>query len=379
MKIVMISRSTLYTCFGGDTTQVEMTAKYLRLLGVEVDIALADQEINYKEYDLIHFFNIIRPDDILPHIKSSVPFVVSTILCDFAEYDKKVRKGISGLLFKFLNPEQIEYLKVVARFFSKGDRVKSLKFLFKGQTSSIKYIVKRSKLLLPNSHSEYKRLYQLIKFHHPYHKIVNAIDHKIFNSSTDINTQYKDHVICVARFEGRKNQLNLINAMKNTKIPLTFIGRPSANQMSYYLECKKLAAESSNIHFVEYVSHENLAAIYNAAKVHVLPSWSETTGLSSLEAAAMGCNIVITRKGDTEEYFEDMAFYCEPDNVESIRKAVIDAYEAPRNFRNLKSVVAEKYTWEHTALQTYKSYTYVLGNLLGKPAKVKVDIAENVI
>ncbi len=53
-----------------------------------------------------------------------------------------------------------------------------------------------------------------------------------------------------------------------------------------------------------------------------MPSWFETTGLSSLEAAAMGCNIVITRKGDAYEYFGDYAYYCDPESPDSIFKAI---------------------------------------------------------
>ncbi len=355
----MIARSTIYSSPGGDTTQIEMTARYLRLLGVEVKIEIADEKIDYTSYDLIHFFNIIRPDDILPHINQPIPFVVSTIFADFSEYDKKVRRGVAGFIFRLLSREQIEYLKVIARYFMKGDKIKSTKFLLKGQTKSIKYIVKRSRLLLPNSHSEYKRIYPLIQFDHPYRKIVNAIDKNIFDSSVVENSGYKDHVLCVGRIEGRKNQSNLIKAMIGTGIHLTIIGKAALNQTSYYEECKRLALGASNIHFVDYMSHKDLVSIYKAAKVHVLPSWCETTGLSSLEAAAMGCNIVITKKGDTEEYFGDMAYYCEPDDVESICKAVLSAHADPVNSK-LQSFILKNYTWEQTALQTLEAYKSVL-------------------
>ena len=355
----MIARSTLYSSPGGDTTQIEMTAKYLRFLGVEVNIEVSDKKIDYIGYDLIHFFNIIRPDDILPHINQSIPFVVSTIFADFSEYDKRVRKGVAGFIFRLLSREQIEYLKVIARYFMKGDKIKSINFLLKGQAKSIKYIVKRSKLLLPNSHSEYKRIYPLLQFDHPYRKIVNAIDKNIFDSMVVENPDYKEHVLCVGRIEGRKNQSNLIKAMIGTGIHLTIIGKAALNQISYYEECKKAALGASNIHFVDYLSHKDLVSIYKAAKVHVLPSWCETTGLSSLEAAAMDCNIVITKKGDTEEYFGDMAFYCEPDDIASIRKAVLSAHEAPVNCR-LKSYVLKNFTWEQTAFQTLEAYKSVL-------------------
>jgi len=85
----------------------------------------------------------------------------------------------------------------------------------------------------------------------------------------------------------------------------------------------------------------------------------ETPGLSSLEAAAMGKNIVVTTKGDTYDYFEDYAFYCEPDDIESIKKAITKAYDGPVNPK-LKQKILEKYTWEQTAIETLKAYELAL-------------------
>jgi glycosyltransferase involved in cell wall biosynthesis len=356
----MIARSTLYSSRGGDTTQIEMTAKYLRKLGVIADVVFADEKIDYEKYDLIHFFNIIRPDDILCHIKRNKPFVVSTVFVDFSEFEKSARSGISGLLFKILTPSQIEYLKCIARFLVKGNKIKSRYFLFNGQLKSVLYVAKNAKLLLPNSHNEYNRLENQLQKKFPYKKIVNAIDPQVFNDSVVGNKNYEDHILMVGRIEGIKNQLNVIKALIGTKYQLTIIGKPALNQMSYYWKCYNLASKYSNIHFIdEHVEHEKLVAIYKAAKVHVLASWFETTGLVSLEAAMMDCNIVITRKGDTEEYFKDMVYYCKPDDIESIREAIIKAYDAPVN-PILKSFVKENYTWDNTALQTLDAYYSVL-------------------
>jgi glycosyltransferase involved in cell wall biosynthesis len=360
MNILMIARSTLYSSPGGDTTQIQMTSKYLKALGVGVEIALADSLIEYEKYDLIHFFNIIRPDDILAHIRKDCPFVVSTIFVEFTEFDKMARRGIYGSLFKILTGWQIEYLKCIARFLVKGDKIKSTYFLFHGQFKSVLHIAENARLLLPNSHSEYKRLEKQLQRSFPYRKIVNAIDPDIFKDLVTENQDYKNHILIVGRIEGGKNQLNVIKALMNTDYQLTMIGKPAANQMSYYYECHKLAAGHSNIHFLEeHVEHEKLVSIYKAARVHVLASWFETTGLVSLEAAMMDCNIVITRKGDTEEYFSNMAFYCEPDNIESIRDAISKAYHSPVN-PELKSLIKEKYTWENAARQTLEAYHAVL-------------------
>jgi len=357
----MIGRSTLYSSPGGDTTQIEMTAKHLKALGINVEIVLADKKIEYEKYDLIHFFNIIRPDDILCHIKKTKPFVVSTIFVEFTEFDKLARRGISGLLFKILTPWQIEYIKCVARFIIKGDKIKSKYFLLHGQYKSILHIAKNASLLLPNSHSEYKRLEKQLRRSFPYKKVVNAIDPDVFKDSVLEDNAYKNHILIVGRIEGGKNQLNVIKALRGTEYELTMIGKPAVNQMSYYRECRKAAYNHANVHFVEeHIEHEKLVSIYKAAKVHVLASWFETTGLVSLEAAMMGCNIVITKKGDTEEYFDNLAFYCEPDDIDSIKNAIAKAYHSPENYK-LKALIKDNYNWANTAKQTLAAYNSVLG------------------
>ena len=80
MRVAIIARSTLHTVPGGDTVQAVQTARHLKDLGVTVDVKLSNEAIDYSQYDLLHFFNIIRPADILYHSKKSgKPYVVSTI------------------------------------------------------------------------------------------------------------------------------------------------------------------------------------------------------------------------------------------------------------------------------------------------------------
>jgi glycosyltransferase involved in cell wall biosynthesis len=160
-------------------------------------------------------------------------------------------------------------------------------------------------------------------------------------------------VLCVARIEGIKNQLNLIKALNNTRFHLLIIGSHAPNQASYYHHCRSIAAK--NVDFIDHIPVEMLLTWYQRAKVHVLPSWFETTGLSSVEAAAMGCNIVITDKGDTREYFGDDAFYCDPSEPKSILEAIEKASLGPFN-ENLRKKILKYYTWEQAAIQTLKAY-----------------------
>ena len=101
--------------------------------------------------------------------------------------------------------------------------------------------------------------------------------------------------------------------------------------------------------------YHKLPQYYKVAKVHALISWMETTGLSSLEAGVMGCNLVITDKGDTKDYFSDYVYYCEPNSIGSIREAVIKAHENSVNPK-LRKHILRNYIWENTAVKTLEAY-----------------------
>jgi glycosyltransferase involved in cell wall biosynthesis len=352
MKVAFITRSTLYTAPGGDTVQIVQTAQQLTVMGINVEIFLSNNQINYEQFDLLHFFNITRPADILYHSKKvKKPYFVSTILCNYSEYDKYHRKGI-GILFGYLPADSIEYLKTIARWILGKDHLVSLDYIWKGQRKSIIEILKRATMILPNSESECRRVKQNYFGKVNYLVVPNGIDPELFKNNPLIK---KDEllVLCIARVEGIKNQLNLIKALNNTRFRLILIGAYAPNQVNYYHQCRNIAAP--NISFIDHIPQHELLTYYRRAKVHILPSWFETTGLSSVEAAVMGCNIVITDKGDTREYFEDSAFYCDPSEPESILSAVEKASSAPFN-EKLRQKILTQYTWKQAAIQTLKAY-----------------------
>src|SRR5882672_6815254 len=152
MRIAFIIRSTLCDVPGGDTIQVLQTAKHLQESGVGVTIYLTNASIDYSRYDLLHFFNITRPSDILFHItKTNKPFVVSPILVDYSEYDRKYRKGFSGFLLQYFSADTNEYIKTVSRWLKGKDALRSKNYLWKGQQKSIRQVLEKAAWLLPNS------------------------------------------------------------------------------------------------------------------------------------------------------------------------------------------------------------------------------------
>lgn len=352
----MIARPNLFSVPGGDTVQITKTAAALKEMGVEADV-LIDPNIDYRKYHLLHFFNIIDPEDILGHtLKSNLPYVVSTIYVDYKEYDKLHRKDTLGVLSKLFPSDTIEYFKTLAKYIYKGEKVSTLKFFLKGHRRSIQYILKNASLLLPNSESEYQRLEKDYKIKQKYIVVPNAIDPELFKYD---KPNERNIILCVARIEGRKNQLNVIRALKDTSYKVIFIGAISPNQQNYYKQCK--AEATTNMQFFDFMTQEQLLDYYSKAKVHILASWFETTGLSNLEAGAMGCNLVVGRRGDVEEYFDNNVEYCEPDDLQSIRTAVEKSWNKDDS-ATLQSKIFNNFTWKAAAKITHEAYQTILSH-----------------
>ena len=356
MKVAFVIRPNVYTIPGGDTVQMTQTAKELEKLGVSVDIYTSNQKIDYARFDLIHFFNITDCEDLLYHaLHAKIPIALSSIYVDYREYDRYHRRGIINLLSRILSYDRIEYLKTFAKFLLKGEKVSTPLYWIKGHNGSIHSILSKTDILLPNSANEYARLKKDFGVNLPFKVIPNGFDPALFRETND--SQPREGILCVGRIEGRKNQLNLIRAVNKTGYNLTLIGQVAPNQKKYYLQCKEEAGP--RVKFIDYIPQKELLQFYSRTKVHAMPSWFETTGLSNLEAAAMGCNLVMANRGDVMDYFENYAYYCEPDNIESIRDTIEQAYKAEKN-NSLKAHVLSNFTWEIAAAKTLNAYTEML-------------------
>ena len=370
MKVLFLSRKTLFSNPGGDTIQIVKTAEFLeKKFGIKVDIS-TELEPNLKGYDLVHLFNLIRPQELYIqalHVKrNSKPLVLSPIFVDYSEYERKGTRGIRRVLANILPYSTIEYLKILARGIRNKEIHKgTISVMIHGYFRLMKKICELTDVFLPNSNSEMERLKKKFKLRNVNFVIVpNAVDLDLFNYQKvsvdrEIEKRYKNCILCVGRIEELKSQLTLVKAVKNLPYKLVIIGKPSQNHLKYYKEILKEVKNTKNVEILDYVPHEKLPQYYKVAKVHALVSWFETTGLVSLEAGAMKCNLVISKKGDTYDYFKDYAFYCEPDNIDSIRKALISAYELPFN-ENLYKLIVNNYTWEKAVQKTLQGYELAL-------------------
>jgi glycosyltransferase involved in cell wall biosynthesis len=211
-------------------------------------------------------------------------------------------------------------------------------------------------VLLPNSHLEAEQIRSDTGVTTPMTVVPNAVEPTLFGTGS---RSPRNGVLFVGRIEPLKNQLRLIEALQDSGVELTIIGAEHPHHPRYAAAVRQAAARTSGVHVLGPVPHEELSQHYQRAKVHVLPSLFETTGLASLEAALCGCNVVSTDQGFAAEYLQDLAWYCNPYRTSSIRSAVQAAVAAPHDAR-LRERVLENYTWQHTAAATARAYRWLI-------------------
>ncbi len=366
MKVLMQSRNNFYSLKGGDTVQLLKTKQYLEKMGVQVDLSL-ELEPDLTNYDVVHLSNLNRVQETYMQMinakKQHKPVVLSTIFWPLEDFEHKGQIGIRRILNRHMDIDNIERIKAIARFLkNKNERGKDSKNLITiGYSKMQKYVIDNTDIFLPNAEMEMRELCKTFNFQtNNYIVVPNAIDSEIALekwNATDVKAfeKYRDAVICVGRIETRKNQLSLVKALDETNYKLVLVGAVSANQTEYFQEVKKYIDKNRNFSYISNIPNEELYQLYKVCRVNALPSWLDTPGLVNLEAAAMGCRLAISKRGTTTEYFENYAYYCEPDNIESIKQAVDLAYKM-EDTSDLQKLIFKRYTWKNAAVQTLIGY-----------------------
>lgn len=170
----------------------------------------------------------------------------------------------------------------------------------------------------------------------------------------------RDFVLSAARMDALKNQWRLIQALHDETLTLVLIGRAESD--AYATRCRQTAHNArTRILFLPALPRHELVYAYAAARVHALVSWYDVAPIAALEAAAMGCQIVLTNESGGSDYFGADAWYCDPGDVVSIRDAVRAAYSAPRS-NTLQERITRECTWERAAEHTRRGYALAQEN-----------------
>ncbi len=128
-----------------------------------------------------------------------------------------------------------------------------------------------------------------------------------------------------------------------------------------------------------YVSDAQLRALYESATAFIYPSFYEGFGLPPLEAMALGCPVIVSRRASMPEVCGDAALYCDPERPDeiaaSIRRLVADPGLRDALAQAGKSR-ADAYTWKRSALALLNVAEEVAVELGQKRAAVLSSVEE---
>ena len=376
MKVIFANRSDCLTHRGGDTVQMLKTKEYLESnFGVSIVLVLNASELyNFKNYDLVHIFNIQTASQTIDFIKAAkelnIPIILSPIYWNlwhsfvisktydfiswpFYKYFSHF-ESLGRLLWKFIPKKDTSYLGV--RYKSQGDFI----------LSNVDYI-------LPNSYEEIDNLCRdfglsetnCAALKNKSVAVPNAIENKkqpqyLNDNFAKIYKLPKDYVLVVGRIEPNKNQLSVLLALLNEKdIPIVFVGRKSSNSidLKYGTKLEEIAATRGNVYFIPEVKHEDMYEIYKSAAVHVLASFRESPGLVTLEALKAGSKIVFSSRSFCPVDFYGLKNYgseCNPYDVASIKSAILYEINLKRDVDN--NEFFERFSYDIVAKKTFDVY-----------------------
>ncbi len=372
MKILLVNHADSSKYKGGDSLQLEKIGVILSKRGHKV-LGAYQNKPDVSGFDLVHIFNCRQIDSFKSQIEAckaaDIKIVVSPIWISLSNafwgsraslkvlklaVNKDPKASLAFELFK--NREYI--LEIDKKQFGYNSRELNSKFKF----NKISRLLDEVTGLLPNSWLELQAIRNDLRWNKNNFSVANyGVDPKIFLNSdprkfrefTGIKYPF---ILQAGRIEPAKNQAMLCWALRNTQIPIVFIGS-SSNWPKYAEFCQAISGEKLTI--FDHMPPDLLASAYSAASVHILPSWCETCGLVSLEASLSGTPVIGSTFGHELEYLKENALYVDPSDPDSILLAVKEAWESGKNIDRvgrLRDIVLNQYSWEEASTKTESFY-----------------------
>ncbi len=356
MKILLQSRHDLLDLPAGDTLQILKTKVFLEKNGFKADISLK-RDADLSDYGAVHIFNTARLYETEAFFnnakKQDKKIVLTPIIQDLKEYNKKGRFGALKDVYRLIGEEKAEYIKNMIMNFQLRQPLGILTDPNLGRKR--KKIFENCEAICFSSQKEMQEANRRYDIKCRQYIARLGVDSHEPESPEEGFQGLKDPILCVGKIEPIKNQLNLIKAMKGENIPLIFIGAPNKLHRAYIREFLDQVRADKKIYFLPPFSNKRLAFFYRLAKVHVNCSWFENVGLVNLEAGINGCNIVYTDRGWGKEYFKGHELLCDPGDLDSIKKAVLSAHNAPRQ-TELARHIGNNYLWEDSLKELLRVY-----------------------
>lgn len=367
----MILRPDADRVFGGDTVVMTQLSAALRALGVDVVVGPLEEMPPAREFDLLHIFALAP----LPHVQRRIDWAreggVASLLSplyynDFRDWFERAVVSVPRWRWLAARLGKAAAWAIFRRWQAaraplqhtwQGMRASLLNVDAVATTSRWENAWLAEHFRLPRAAASSMRVGRFGIDGRLYGAQFSAEDLDTFRTAHGLTAPY---VLEVARIESKKNQLAVIEALWDDQIDLVFAGAISPYFEPDYAErCRAAALVRGRVHFLGWLSKADLPRLYAASAVHVLPSWNELPGLSSLEAGACGTRVVSTEISPIREMLGELVWTCDPYDGASIGQVVRAALERPVP-SELRERLLTEYSWSEAARVNLALYYSVI-------------------
>ncbi|MDW5416961.1 glycosyltransferase family 1 protein [Iodobacter sp. CM08] len=206
------------------------------------------------------------------------------------------------------------------------------------------------------------------------HITYNGVDHNKFSPESynihilkKYNLPSKEYFLFLGTIEPRKKIEDLLLAYqmlvqnKKTTLPLIIIGGVG-------WKCEDLLnriKNSKNVHWLQYVTEEDLPALLAGARCMVYPSAYEGFGLPVLESMSVGTPVITTSGGAIQEIGGAAPFYFNKGDIEGLAEHMTNLALNPECASDhiTEGLIRSNYfTWDRCAAKTLNTYRDVWAN-----------------
>jgi glycosyltransferase involved in cell wall biosynthesis len=343
MRVLVVPYPGTFELVGGHVTQQIETARALRRADVDADIGTIYDAITDR-YDVVHAFGDVRP--LLQRGRPKGKFVVTPVYFP--------RRIVLGPLFR--SASRASMLKTRMRHRASPFRHPREWRKRRADFREMHDALRKADVVVVNSVAEGELLERDGSSIKNLHVAYSGVAQETFEGDPVKGRQIlglakEPFVLSVARVEPRKNQVSLARAVRKLPFRLVLVGEVLPGNELFFAAVRRADPELLS---VRHIDHQQLRHVYAASAVHALPSWFETTGLSTLEAFAAERPAVVAGGPCVEEYFRGCATFCDPADVGSIRRAIERAATGPFG---CERQLATRFSWDATAQALIAAYT----------------------
>jgi glycosyltransferase involved in cell wall biosynthesis len=187
-------------------------------------------------------------------------------------------------------------------------------------------------------------------------------DDTITNTLTKLGIE-QPYILSVGTIEPRKNLVRVVHAFEQLKqynrhYKLIIAGRLGWDY-EQTLQAIEQSSLTSRIHRLGYVTTDDKTALIAGCSLLLYPSLYEGFGLPVLEGMAAGVPVITSTTSSLREVAGNAALLVDPHSTEQIvasMKSVLSDSHYADGLRKAGKKRAEEFSWEKTALLTYRAY-----------------------